>query len=390
VTEEPLASDAIEVSVVMPCLNEAESLGICIQKASDALQSLGIIGEVVVADNGSSDGSQAIARGLGARVVDVKARGYGSALLGGITAACGRFVIMGDADDSYDFSAIGPFVEKLREGNDLVMGNRFTGGIRPGAMPALHRYLGNPVLSRIGRLFFNSPVGDFHCGLRGFRKAAIERLDLRTTGMEFASEMIVKATLMDLRITEVPTTLSPARRTRQPHLRTWRDGWRHLRFLLVYSPRWLFLYPGAFLMLAGLVIGGWLIPGPRRIGGVGFDVHTLLYAAGAIIIGFQSVVFAFFTKIFAISEGLLPEDPRLTRAFKYITLETGLAAGSLLVVAGLAGSLYAFLHWSLGSFGPLDATRTLRIVIPSLTALMLGSEVILSSFFLSVLGMGRR
>jgi glycosyltransferase involved in cell wall biosynthesis len=390
VTEEQLDSDAIEVSVVMPCLNEAESLGICIQKARDALQALRISGEVIVADNGSSDGSQAIARGLGARVIDVLAKGYGSALLGGITAAYGRFVIMGDADDSYDFSAIGPFVEKLREGNDLVMGNRFAGGIRPGAMPALHRYLGNPVLSRIGRVFFKSPVGDFHCGLRGFRKAAIEGLDLRTTGMEFASEMIVKATLMDLRITEVPTTLSPARRTRQPHLRTWRDGWRHLRFLLVYSPRWLFLYPGAFLMLAGLLVGGWLIPGPRRIGTVGFDVHTLLYAAGAIIIGFQSVVFAFFTKIFAISEGLLPEDPRLTKAFKYITLETGLAAGSLLVVAGIAGSLYAFLHWSLGSFGPLDATRTLRIVIPSLTALMLGSEVILSSFFLSVLGMSRR
>jgi glycosyltransferase involved in cell wall biosynthesis len=390
VSEEPLASDLIEVSVVMPCLNEAESLGICIKKANGALRELGVRGEVIMADNGSSDGSQAIARSVGARVVDVEAKGYGSALLGGITAACGEFVIMGDADDSYDFSAIRPFVEKLREGYDLVMGNRFAGGIRPGAMPALHRYLGNPVLSRIGRLFFNSPVADFHCGLRGFRKAAIEQLDLRTTGMEFASEMIVKATLMDLRITEVPTTLSPARRTRQPHLRTWRDGWRHLRFLLLYSPRWLFLYPGAFLMLAGLIVGGWLIPGPRRIGGIGFDVHTLLYAAGAIIIGFQSVVFAFFTKIFAISEGLLPEDARLTKAFKYITLETGLAAGSLLVVAGLAGSVYAFVHWSLGSFGPLDATRTLRIVIPSLTALMLGSEVILSSFFLSVLGMSRR
>ena len=389
-TEEPLERDGVEVSIVMPCLNEAESLGVCIEKARDALQALGISGEVIVADNGSSDGSQAIARGLGARVVDVEAKGYGSALLGGISAACGGFVIMGDADDSYDFTAIGPFVEKLRQGYDLVMGNRFAGGILPGAMPALHRYLGNPVLSRVGRLFFRSPVGDFHCGLRGFRKAAIERLNLRTTGMEFASEMIVKATLMDLRITEVPTTLSPARRTRQPHLRTWRDGWRHLRFLLLYSPRWLFLYPGAFLMLAGLVVGGWLIPGPRRIGGVGFDVHTLLYAAGAIIIGFQSVVFAFFTKIFAISEGLLPEDPRLTKAFKYITLETGLAAGSLLVAAGLAGSVYAFLHWSLGSFGPLDTTRTLRIVIPSLTALMLGSEVVLSSFFLSVLGLSRR
>ncbi len=389
-SEEPLERGGVEVSIVMPCLNEAESLGVCIEKARATLQELEISGEVVVADNGSSDGSQAIARGLGARVVDVETKGYGSALLGGINAACGEFIVMGDADDSYDFSAIGPFVERLRQGYDLVMGNRFAGGIRPGAMPALHRYLGNPVLSRVGRLFFRSPVGDFHCGLRGFRKTAIVRLDLRTTGMEFASEMIVKATLMDLRITEVPTTLSPARRTRQPHLRTWRDGWRHLRFLLLYSPRWLFLYPGAFLMLAGVVVGAWLIPGPRRIGSVGFDVHTLLYAAGAIIIGFQSVVFAFFTKIFAISEGLLPEDPRLTKAFKYITLETGLAAGSLLVVAGLGGSVYAFLHWSLGSFGPLDTTRTLRIVIPSLTALMLGSEVILSSFFLSVLGMGRR
>ncbi len=389
-SEEPLEGGGVEVSIVMPCLNEAESLGVCIEKARATLQELEISWEVVVADNGSSDGSQAIARGLGARVVDVETKGYGSALLGGINAACGEFIVMGDADDSYDFSAIGPFVERLRQGYDLVMGNRFAGGIRPGAMPALHRYLGNPVLSRVGRLFFRSSVGDFHCGLRGFRKTAIERLDLRTTGMEFASEMIVKATLMDLRITEVPTTLSPARRTRQPHLRTWRDGWRHLRFLLLYSPRWLFLYPGAFLMLAGVVVGAWLIPGPRRIGSVGFDVHTLLYAAGAIIIGFQSVVFAFFTKIFAISEGLLPEDPRLTKAFKYITLETGLAAGSLLVVAGLGGSVYAFLHWSLGSFGPLDTTRTLRIVIPSLTALMLGSEVILSSFFLSVLGMGRR
>lgn len=389
-TEEPLRGDAVEVSIVMPCLNEAESLGACVEKARDTLQALGIRGEVIVADNGSSDGSQAIAEGLGARVVDVETKGYGSALLGGITVACGRFIIMGDADGSYDFTAIGPFVEKLRHGYDLVMGNRFAGGIRPGAMPPLHRYVGNPVLSRIGRLFFRSPVGDFHCGLRGFRKEAIERLDLRTIGMEFASEMIVKATIMHLRIAEVPTTLSPALRTRQPHLRTWRDGWRHLRFLLLYSPRWLFLYPGALLMLVGLGVGAWLLPGPRRIGDVRFDVHTLLYAAGAILVGFQAVVFAFFTKIFAISEGLLPEDPRLLKAFKYITLETGLAAGFLLLATGLGGSAYAFLRWSLHSFGPLDTSQTLRIVIPSLTALMLGSEVILSSFFLSVLGMRRR
>ena len=382
--------DPLEVSVVMPCLNEAETVGTCIEKARRALRELDVAGEIVVADNGSTDGSQAIAARMGARVVPVDVKGYGSALMGGIAAARGTFIIMGDADDSYDFTDLRPFVAKLREGYDLVMGNRFAGGIKPGAMSPLHRYLGNPVLTGIGRLLFRAPCGDFHCGLRGFSKAAIMTLDLRTTGMEFASEMVVKATLHQMRITEVPTTLSRDGRRRPPHLRSWRDGWRHLRFLLLYSPRWLFLYPGALLMLLGLIAGLWLLPGPRAIGGVTFDVQTLLYAAVSIVIGFQAVIFAVFTKIFAISEGLLPEDPRLNKAFRFITLETGLIVGSVLLFIGLAGSLYALGAWGVRSFGPLDASKTLRMIIPAATALTLGGQIVLSSFFLSVLGLRRR
>jgi glycosyltransferase involved in cell wall biosynthesis len=270
---------SIELSVVMPCLNEAETLETCIRKAQRALEQQNLAGEVVVADNGSTDGSIAIAERLGARVVRVQARGYGNALMGGIAAASGKYVIMGDADDSYDFSHIPRFLDKLREGADLVMGNRFRGGIEKDAMPLLHQYFGNPLLTRIGRLFFHSPVGDFYCGIRGFRKDAYEKMGLRTTGMEFATEMVVKATLLNLRIAEVPTTLVPDGRTRRPHIRTWRDGWRTLRFFLLYSPRWLFLYPGAVLMFVGSVLGLWLLPAPRRIGEVTFDVHTLVYAA---------------------------------------------------------------------------------------------------------------
>jgi glycosyltransferase involved in cell wall biosynthesis len=380
----------IEVSVVMPCLNEAETLGTCIEKARRTLERLGVAGEVVVADNGSSDGSPEIARRLGARLVPVKERGYGSALLGGIEAARGTYVIMGDADDSYDFTALGPFVEKLREGYDLVMGNRFRGGIRPGAMPPLHRYLGNPVLTGLGRLFFRSPTGDFHCGLRGFRRQAALDLDLQTTGMEFASEMVVKATLLGMRIAEVPTTLSPDGRSRAPHLRSWRDGWRHLRFLLLYSPRWLFLYPGLALMALGAALGLWILPGPRTVLGVELDVHTLMYAAAAVFIGYQSVTFAVFTKFFAIHEGLLPEDPRLAGLLRHVTLETGLAAGLLLVGVGLAGTFWALSGWGAQSFGRLDPTQTLRIVIPAFLALTLGSQTVLSSFFLSVLALKRR
>jgi hypothetical protein len=379
-----------EVSIVMPCLNEAETLGVCIDKARRCLHEANVVGEIIVADNGSTDGSQALAERLGARVVHVSARGYGNALMGGIAAARGRYVIMGDADDSYDFSRLMPFVERLRAGNDLVMGNRFKGGIAPGAMPAAHRYLGNPVLTAIGRVFFQSPCGDFHCGLRGFNKAAISQLDLRTVGMEFASEMVVKATLHGLRITEVPTTLSPAGRTRPPHLHTWRDGWRHLRFLLLYSPRWLFLYPGALLMLAGTAVGAWLLPGPRTVGSVAFDVHTLVYAAMAILVGFQAITFAVFTKTFAISEGLLPEDPRLNAMFRWITLEVGLIVGAIVILVGIVGSVHALGLWGERSFGSLDPRQTLRTVIPAVTCLTLGCQIAFSSFFLSVLGLRRR
>jgi len=384
------AEAEVELSIVLPCLNEAETVGTCIEKAHRSLIENKIVGEIIVADNGSTDGSQAIAAHSGARVISVDSKGYGSALLGGITYARGKYIIMGDADDSYDFTNLAPFIEKLRAGYELVIGNRFKGGIKAGAMPPLHKYLGNPVLTGIGRLLFRSPCGDFHCGLRGFRKDAIMQLNLRTTGMEFASEMVVKATLHDLKIAEVPTMLSPDGRTRPPHLRSWRDGWRHLRFLLLYSPRWLFLYPGALLMLLGLAAGGWLLPGPRSIGNVTFDVHTLLYAASAVVIGFQAINFAVFTKIFAISEGLLPDDPRLNKTFRYVTLEVGLIVGGTLLLAGLASSIYTLSFWEARSFGPLDPSRTLRLIIPAGTALTLGCQIILSSFFLSILGLRRR
>ena len=386
----PSGEYTLELSILMPCLNEAETLEICIQKALRSLRELDIAGEVIIADNGSTDGSQDIATRMGARVVPVAAKGYGSALMGGIIAARGVYIIMGDADDSYNFSNLGFFVNKLREGFDLVMGNRFQGGIKPGAMPPLHKYLGNPVLTWVGRLFFASPVGDFHCGLRGFRRDSILKLDLQTTGMEFASEMVVKASVYKLRITEIPTVLSPDGRSRPPHLRTWRDGWRHLRFLLLYSPRWLFLYPGTALMIWGLIIVVWLLPGTQKIGSISFDVHRLLYGAIAIIIGFQAVTFAFFTKIFAISEKFLPEDPKLNKIFRYVTLETGLIVGVTLILIGIVGSFLSLTIWSETAFGSLDPSKTLRLVIPSLTCLTVGLQMVLSSFFLSVLGLKRR
>ncbi len=388
-SEVKIDGDRIELSILMPCLNEAETLEICIKKAQKALEDLNVNGEVIIADNGSTDGSPEIAASLGARVVHVAEKGYGSALQGGIKAARGKYIIMGDADDSYDFTNLGPFLEKLRDGYELVMGNRFKGGIAPNAMPPLHKYLGNPVLTGIGRLFFRSPCGDFHCGLRGFSKVAIQRLDLRTTGMEFASETVVKASLHGLRITEVPTTLSKDGRNRPPHLRSWRDGWRHLRFLLLYSPRWLFLYPGLLLMLIGTVVSGWLLVGPRVVDGITLDVHTFLYAAIAIVIGYQTVIFAIFTKVFAITERLLPEDPRLKTLFRYIKLETGIIAGALLLAAGIGLSGYALSFWSSTSFGPLDPSRMLRLVIPAVTLIALGLQTVLSSFFLSILGLER-
>jgi glycosyltransferase involved in cell wall biosynthesis len=382
--------ESVELSVVMPCLNEAETLGACIRKAQQALVEARISGEIIIADNGSTDGSLDIAERLGANVVRVTARGYGNALMGGIAAARGKYVIMGDADESYDFGHIPRFIEKLREGADLVMGNRFRGGIQRKAMPALHQYFGNPLLTRIGRLFFHSPVGDFYCGMRGFRKDAYERMGLRTTGMEFATEMVVKATLLTMRVAEVPTTLSPDGRSRPPHLRTWRDGWRTLRFFLLYSPRWLFLYPGLALILVGTLVGGWLLPSPRIVGSVTFDVHTLLYAAVAVLLGFQAIAFAGFTKLFAVSEGLHPADPSLDRLFRYITLEVGLLAGAGLTIAGLATSIFAVGTWGSQHFGTLDYSRTMRLVIPAALFLTLGVQTVFASFFMSVLGLRRR
>lgn len=384
------AEPSIEISVVMPCLNEEETLERCIRQALDALRENGIAGEVVVADNGSTDSSIAIAERLGARVVHVTDKGYGNALMGGIRAARGRYVLMGDADGSYDFSHLPRFLEELRNGAELVMGNRFRGGIARGAMPPLHQYLGNPGLTRIGRLFFGSPCGDFYCGLRAFAKSAVEKMNLRTTGMEFASEMVVKSTLFGLRVAEVPTTLSPDGRSRAPHLHTWRDGWRGLRFLLLYSPRWLFFAPGMALMFVGSLVSAALLAGSQRVGSVVFDVQTLLYAAVAVLVGFQGVTFSVFTKTFAISEGLLPHDLRFERWFKYINLEVGLVAGAAMVLLGLGGSVGAVGIWGARHFGPLDLEKTLRLVIPSATLLAIGCETILASFFLSILGMKRK
>lgn len=380
---EPLAS--VELTIVLPCLNEAETLAACVEEALRALREQNISGEVIVADNGSTDGSQEIATRLGARVVPVSEKGYGRALQGGIAAARGRFILMGDSDGSYDFTHAGRFVAKLREGYDLVMGNRFLGGIQPGAMPWKNRYLGNPILSGIGRLFFRCPIGDFHCGLRAFSRDAYNRLELRTAGMEFASEMVIKATLFKFRIAEIPTTLRPDGRSRPPHLRPWRDGWRHLRFMLLFSPRWLFLQPGLALFLSGLLLGAFLVRGPLRVGSITFDVHTLLFSGMAVLIGFQAVAFAIFTKHFATQSGLLPPDPRLVRWLSALSLERGLAVGGVLALAGLALSLHAVGLWSGVSFGDLAPGELLRLVIPGSVLLTLGCQVVLVSFLVSIL-----
>jgi hypothetical protein len=383
-------SGQCELSFVMPCLNEAETLASAISAARQFLSSHSVNGEIIVADNGSTDGSADIARSAGARVVTVPERGYGHSLTGGINAARGECVIIGDPDGSYDFGSVEPLLSKLRDGYDLVIGNRFQGGVLPGAMPPLNRFVGNPLLSSLGRLFYRSRIGDFHCGLRGFKKAAIEKMDLHTSGMEFASEMIVKATLLGMRIGEVPTTLAPDGRSRPPHLRPWRDGWRHLRFLLLFSPRWLFLYPGILLMLAGLIVGGWLTPGIRTVHGVGVDIHTLLYCAVAIEIGFQAVLFALFTKVFATSAGLLPPDPGLERLLRWLRLETGLLIGGICVVGGVILSSIAVIDWRNRHFGSLNPSATLRLVIPASLLLSLGFEIILASFFLGILMLRRR
>ncbi len=371
--------ESCELTILMPCLNESETLAICIQKARKFLETQQVHGEILIADNGSVDGSREIAHALGARVISVAKRGYGAALKSGIQESNGRYIIMGDADDSYDF---------LRDGYDLVMGNRFKGGIIDGAMPFLNRYIGNPVLSFLGRMFFRSDIGDFHCGLRGFRRDSFLQLDLQGDGMEFASEMVVKATLKKLNITEVPTQLYPDGRSRRPHLRPWRDGWRHLRLLLLFSPRWLFFYPGLFLLFSGILLMSLLIRGPLLVGHVNLDIHTMLFGGLFMIVGLQAVCFAFFAKriaAFHMKTSFTPDY--FPRILKRIRLEHGLAAGLCLLLPGAAGSCYSFIYWQQHSFGPLVPAYTMRILIPSITVLILGMQLMFASFFMSLLDM---
>ena len=385
--------DFPEVSIIMPCLNEADTLAACIGKARRALNEQEISGEIIVADNGSTDGSQTIAMRLGARLVNVRDKGYGSALMGGILAARGEYIIMGDADDSYDFLETPKFVEKLREGFDLVQGCRLSSGggvVKPGAMPFLHRAWGNPMFSFLARWWFRSPLHDVYCGLRGFRKDVYCLLDQRCTGMEFATEMIIKASLYGAKIAEVPITLHPdGRKDRAPHLRTFRDGWRTIRLFFMCSPRWLFLVPGLVLILLGMTGYAVAMPG-ITLGAVTFDAHTLLFASLAILCGYQSILFAILTKTFAINEGLLPEDPRMNRFFKLVNLERGLITSSITLLVGLVLLLMAINHWRLTSFGTLDYAQTMRLVVPGATLTALGFQTILSSFFVSILGMCRR
>jgi glycosyltransferase involved in cell wall biosynthesis len=382
-----------EVSVVMPCLNEADTLEACIEKAQRALCEHKTQGEIIVADNGSTDGSQAIATRMGARLVHVASKGYGNALMGGIAAARGKFVIMGDADDSYDFLEIPRFVEKLRAGFDLVQGCRLPSGggtVLPGAMPLLHRWWGNPMFSRMTRWMFRAPIHDVYCGMRGFTKEFYDRLNPRCTGMEFATEMIIRASLYGEKIAEVPITLHPdGRKSHAPHLRTFRDGWRTLRFFLMYSPRWLFLTPGMLFVLLGLIGYAVAMPG-LTFRGVTFDAHTLLFASLAILCGYQSILFAIFTKVFAISEGLMPEDRRVTRFFELVNLERGLIIASAALLTGLALLLVAVHQWRSADFGSLDYAQTMRLVVPGVTLTALGCQTILSSFFVSILGMRRQ
>jgi len=381
-----------QLTILMPCLNEAETLAACIRKAQASLLSLGIPGEVLIADNGSQDGSQEIAEKLGARVVPVAEKGYGQALRGGVAAARGRWIIMGDADDSYDFSSLGPFVEKLQAGNDLVMGCRMPWGggtVLPGAMPWKHRWIGNPVLSFIGRLFFRCPVTDFHCGLRGFQKDAYEKMDLKTTGMEFASEMVIKATLKGMKISEVPITLHPDGRSRPPHLRSWRDGWRHLRFMMLFCPRWLFLIPGMVLTVAGGALLFLLAFGPVFLGRIRLDINSMLVAAMMLLIGFQLLYSAVFLRIYGFTQGFLPDQPDLRNLLRKITLEKGVVGGLVVGATGFFLLLAAFGSWMKTGFGALDPVTSARQVVPAVTLLALGVQVVFGSFFLSSLGINR-
>ena len=379
-------TSAVELTILMPCLNEAETISGCIAKAKSFLERASIVGEVLIADNGSSDGSVALAQRGGATVITVAERGYGAALRAGIAAARGRFVIMGDADDSYDFSNLDPFIAKLRAGCDLVMGNRFTGGIAPGAMPFLHRYLGNPLLSFIGRMFFRAKIGDFHCGLRGFRRDAILALDLRSSGMELASEMVVRAAVGNLNIAEVPTTLAVDGRSRRPHLRTWHDGWRHLRFLLMFSPRWLFLYPGLALVALGALGVAVLFSGPLMLSpDFGLDDHTFLVAAIAILVGVQVVGFAVIARHFAVANALLPRSQLLAALLSVISLERGLMIAAGIVCGGVAGVGWSVWQWSLVGFGPLTAPVVMRVLTFALVLIATGIQLAFTFFLLGVI-----
>jgi len=385
--------EQLAITILMPCLNEAETLGACIEKAQHSLKQSRLSGEVLVADNGSTDGSVAIALRSGARVVHVEERGYGSALRNGIDAARGKWIVMGDADDSYDFANIDAFVEKLGQGFELVMGCRMPSGggkIMGGAMPWKHRWLGNPVLSWIGRLFFRCPVHDFHCGLRALSKDAYNQMDLRTTGMEFASEMVIKAALKQMKVSEVPITLHKDGRSRPPHLRSWRDGWRHLRFMLLFSPTWLFLIPGLLLLLLGTVVGLRLAAGPIYVGRIGFDTNTLLLCAMSVILGVQICLFAIFTRVFAMTVGLLPVSDRATTLFRLLTLERGLLLSLLVLLVGILLLFEAMLYWKQAEFGPISYPASLRKVVPAVTTISLGVQGVFSSFFLSILGLSRR
>ncbi|MCI9530618.1 MAG: glycosyltransferase family 2 protein [Lachnospiraceae bacterium] len=378
-------SEKYELTILMPCLNEAETLAACIRKAKTYLQESGVHGEVVVADNGSTDGSQKIAEAEGARVVHVPEKGYGAALIGGCNGALGRYVIMGDADDSYDFLHLAPFVEKLREGYDLVMGNRFKGGIEPGAMPPLHRYLGNPVLSFIARLFFPCKIGDYHCGLRGYNREAILKLGLVTTGMEYASEMVVKATLNHLRIAEVPTTLKKDGRSHAPHLRSWSDGWRHLKFLLMHSPNWLFMYPGLILFFLGLAFTVILCFGSIKIGPVGLGVHTMMYAAAALMVGANLVMFSLFVRSYASVTGFIPTEGKLDRWLDGTSTERGVVIGLIMCLLGVGATIVAFCLWGKAGFGGLSPESMMRITIPAMLFIVVGIEMVFGSFFIGIL-----
>ncbi len=389
-SQPPQPAEEIELSIVMPCLNEAETIGVCVKKAKAFLTEHDLKGEVLVADNGSTDGSQQIANALGARIVHVPSRGYGAALIGGIEAARGRYVAMGDADDSYDFGGLMPFVDQLREGADLVMGNRFQGGIAAGAMPPLHRWLGNPVLSFLGRTFFDIPVGDFHCGLRAFNRERIRELGLTAPGMEFASEMVVKAAIEKLDIREVPTTLQPDGRSRPPHLRTWRDGWRHLRFLLIFAPKFLFLYPGVALALAGLVGVIGLIPADVSIGGIEFGVHTMIFAAMAVLMGSQLIGLSVMARRYGTIAGMWPESGMMRRVRNWFSVERACILGGLMLALGIGGAVTATAIWASSGFSDLDPAALMRLTIPSMLLGCIGLQMVVTAFFIGLLDQPRR